>query len=107
MLTGAQIDAFLADGFVAVRGAVRADIAAQCRDQIWSELAARGVRRDDASTWTEPVVRIDCPEGGPFATAGTAPRLWQCYDQLPGMCPCATRSWCTRRPGRTAAAARG
>ena len=73
MLTGAETEAFLADGFVAVRGAVRADIAAQCCDQIWSELATRGVRRDDPSTWTEPVVRTDCPEGGPFAAAGTAP----------------------------------
>jgi hypothetical protein len=84
MLTGAGIDAFLADGFVAVRGAVPADIAAQCRDQIWSELEGRGVRRDDPSTWTDPVVRIDCPEGGPFAAAGTTARLWQCYDQLIG-----------------------
>ena len=84
MLTGAEIGAFCANGFVAVRGAVPAAVAAHCRDQIWSELAARGVHRDDPSTWTDPVVRIDCPEGGPFAAAGTAPRLWQCYDQLIG-----------------------
>jgi hypothetical protein len=80
----AEIGAFLADGFVAVRGAVPAGIAAQCRDQIWSGLAAQGVRRDDPSTWTDPVRPIGCPEGGPFAAAGTAARLWPRYDQLIG-----------------------
>jgi Phytanoyl-CoA dioxygenase (PhyH) len=84
VLTRAEIGVFLADGFVAVRGAVPPGVAAACRDVIWSELESQGVRRDDASTWTEPVVRIDCPEGGPFVAAGTATRLWTCYDQLIG-----------------------
>jgi hypothetical protein len=93
MLTRAEIGAFLADGFVAVRGAIPAAVTGACRDVIWSELAAQGVRRDDPSTWTAPVLRIDCPEGGPFAAAGTVPRLWQSYDQLIG----AGRWW--RRKG--------
>jgi hypothetical protein len=84
VLTRAEIGAFLADGFVAVRGAVPAGVATACRDVIWSELESQGVRRDDPSTWTDPVRRIGCPEGGPFAAAGAAVRLWQCYDQLIG-----------------------
>ena len=35
-------------------------------------LAPHGVT-EEPGTWTEPVVRIACPEGGPFAEAGTRP----------------------------------
>lgn len=84
VLADEEISAFLADGFVAVRGAVPAAVVAGCREVVWSELESRGVLRDDPATWTAPVVRISCPEGGPFAVAGTAPRLWEAYDQLIG-----------------------
>jgi Phytanoyl-CoA dioxygenase (PhyH) len=60
---------------------------------IWSELGRHGVTAEDPATWTEPVVRIGCPEGGPFAEAGTRPVLWEAFDQLIG----AGRWW--RRPG--------
>ena len=60
---------------------------------IWSELAKQGVTDHDPATWTEPVVRISCPEGGPFADAGTRPVLWEAFDQLIGQ----GRWW--RRPG--------
>jgi hypothetical protein len=84
VLTQDQISAFLADGYVAVRGAVPAEVAEACQDVIWSELQQRGVQRDDSSTWTAPVVRIPCPEGGPFAEAGTQPLLREACDQLIG-----------------------
>ena len=84
MLSRDDISAFLTDGYVAVRGAVPGSVAAACREVVWSELRQRGVLRDDPSTWTAPVVRIPCPEGGPFVTAGTAPPLQEAYDQLIG-----------------------
>ena len=84
MLAKEEIRAFAADGFVAVRAAVPPAVAAACRHVVWSELEAGGVLRDDPATWTAPVVRIPCPEGGPFAAAGTMPRLWEAYDQLIG-----------------------
>jgi hypothetical protein len=62
VLSQAEIDSFAADGFVAVRGAVPADVLRVCQDEIWSALGEHGVRRDDPSTWREPVVRISCPE---------------------------------------------
>ena len=40
------------------------------------------VRRDDPSTWTEPVVRVPCPKGGPFIGAGTSRLLQEACDQL-------------------------
>jgi hypothetical protein len=42
------------------------------------------VRREDPSTWRDPVVRINCPESGAFAAAGTQPVLWEAFDQLIG-----------------------
>jgi hypothetical protein len=78
---------------VAIRSAVPAGTARACREVIWSELASRGVRGEDPATWRDPVVRIACPEGGPFAEAGTRPVLWEAFDQLIG----AGRWW--RRPG--------
>ena len=84
MLSPGQISAFLADGYVALPGAVPAGLARACQDVVWSELGQRGVRRDDPATWTAPVVRIACPEGGPFAEAGTRPAVQAACDQLIG-----------------------
>ena len=82
MLSQPEIDSFAADGFVAVRGAVPGDVLRACQEEIWSELGDQGVRRDDPSTWREPVVRIACPESEAFAAAGTQPVLWEAFDQL-------------------------
>ena len=72
------------DGYVAVRGAFDQRTAVQCRDAIWSALAEQGISRHDRSTWQPPLVRIGCPEGEPFAAAGTAPKLTEAYDELIG-----------------------
>ncbi len=93
MLTDEEIRGFVSDGYVAVRGAVPAEVTRACQDVIWSELVSSGVCRDDRSTWTAPVVRISCPEGGPFVEAGTARLLREACDQLLG----AGRWW--QRPG--------
>lgn len=78
------IDDFRRDGFVAVRGAVAPDVVRACVDVIAGELRDRGVDLDDPATWTQPVVRINCPEGPAFAAAGTSPALWRTYDALLG-----------------------
>ena len=74
---------FMRDGYVAVRGAFDAATAEACREMIWDSLAERGVRGDDPSTW-RPCVQIGCPEGEPFAAAGTSPALAAAYDELIG-----------------------
>lgn len=93
MLTSAEVEAFVADGYVAIRGVVPPDVVRACQAVIWGELGKRGVLAEDPATWTDPVVRISCPEGGPFAEAGTRPRFWEACDQLIGE----GRWW--RRPG--------
>jgi hypothetical protein len=84
VLSDEEIEAFIAEGFVAVRRAMPDEVARACADRVWSELAERGIRRDDSSAWTEPVVRITCPEGGPFVEAGTSRPLQEACDQLLG-----------------------
>lgn len=84
MLSDEAVGAFIADGFAVVRRAFGPEVAAGCADGIWSALAERGVRRGDPSTWTEPVVRVACPEGGPFIEAGTSRPLREACDQLLG-----------------------
>jgi len=84
VLSGDQIAGFLADGYVAVRGAIPGPVIAACQDMIWAELEGHGARRDDPATWTAPVVRIPCPEGGPFAAAATLSVLRDACDQLIG-----------------------
>lgn len=88
MLTAGEVESFMRDGFVVVRGAVPRPVVDACVDVIWEELAVRGIRRTDAASWAKPVERIDCPwegdQGQPFAAAGTADALWEAYDQLIG-----------------------
>jgi hypothetical protein len=81
-----QVDrsAFVRDGYVAVRGAFDERTARACREMIWDVLRERGISPDDRATWAPPLVRIDCPEGEPFAAAGTSPRLHAAYDELLG-----------------------
>jgi hypothetical protein len=63
MLSQAEIGAFVADGFVAVRGALPGAVLDACRAETWSALGDRGVLRDDPLTWRHPVVRILKPAG--------------------------------------------
>ena len=79
-----DIEGFVRDGYLAIRGAVAADVAAACADEIWAALAAEGVSRTDRRTWTRPCVRVSCPEGPAFAAAGTSPALTSAYDALLG-----------------------
>jgi len=79
-----DIEGFVRDGYLAIRGAVDADLAAACAEEIWASLAGEGVSRTDRRTWTRPCVRIACPEGPAFAAAGTSPALTGAYDELLG-----------------------
>ena len=84
MLADGEIAQFVADGFLAIRGAVPGRVAAACVDVVWAELGKLGVEREHPATWRRPLVWIPCPEGGPFVEAGTSPVLWHAYDQLIG-----------------------
>lgn len=78
-----DLDAFVRDGYVVIRGAFGSGTAAACRDLIWSAMADRGVGRDDPATWP-PVMQFDSLAGQPFAEAALAPALTAAYDELIG-----------------------
>jgi hypothetical protein len=79
-----DLDAFVRDGYLAVRGAVDAETAAGCRELIWAAMARRGVRRDDRGSWPPLVEGMDDLEGEPFIAAYLAPALTAAYDELIG-----------------------
>jgi hypothetical protein len=84
VLTDDEVERFIADGYVAVRRAFDGRVAAACRERIWRELEARGIRRADPTTWTAAVVDLRCPDGEEFSAAGQAAPLCEAYDRLIG-----------------------
>jgi hypothetical protein len=80
-LTQQQIDAFVADGFVRLDGAVPTPIARRCRDELWR---ATGYDAKDPATWADTLVRIDSLATPPFRKAATTPELHEAFDQLVG-----------------------
>src|SRR2546426_5950667 len=83
-MAAAFINDFVANGFLVERGAVAPDLVRACRNAIENELRVLSVDTHDPATWTEPVVRIPCPDGPAFAAAGTSPALWRMNDALLG-----------------------
>ena len=81
MLTRDEIERFVADGFLRLDGAFSAQLADQCATELW---AAAGVDRDDPSTWSSPVIRINALATPPFVEAANTPALREAYDQLVG-----------------------
>jgi phytanoyl-CoA dioxygenase PhyH len=78
-----DVDSFIRDGYVAIRGAVDQETVAACQELIWAAMEGRGVRRDDRATW--PVLlEMDDVAGEQFAVAGSAPALVAAYDELIG-----------------------
>jgi len=81
MLTDAEIDGFLRDGFVRIDEAFPRALAEAGRDILWRDA---GVDRNDPATWTKPVIRLGGYSDPPFVQAANTPRLREAYDQLVG-----------------------
>jgi hypothetical protein len=80
-LSQAQIDSFVADGFVRLDHAFPTEIADQCRAILWP---LTGADPNDRTTWTRPVVRIGHRADPPFVASINTPELRSAYDQLVG-----------------------
>jgi hypothetical protein len=81
VLSQAQIDAFIADGFIRIDDAFAREIADQCRSILWP---LTGCDPDDSSTWIRPVVRIPYRDDPPFRESVNTPKLHTAFDQLVG-----------------------
>ncbi|MBO0885013.1 MAG: hypothetical protein J2P17_32710, partial [Mycobacterium sp.] len=76
-----EIEGFVREGYVAVRGAFSPETAAAARAILWRDL---GCDPHDAATWTQPVVRLwDYPQR-PFREAANTPALRAALDALVG-----------------------
>ncbi|MGW5514878.1 phytanoyl-CoA dioxygenase family protein [Nocardia africana] len=81
MLTDAEVESFVAEGFVRVEGAFSAATAAEAREILWR---ATGCDPQDSGTWTRPVIRLPGFGDPPFTRAAQSPLLADACDQLVG-----------------------
>jgi hypothetical protein len=83
VLSDAQIQHFINDGFVRIDEAFPRHLANECRTLLWRDLPGD---RNDPATWTRPVpvVRLGWYADAPFREAVNSPVLHAAYDQLVG-----------------------
>lgn len=81
-LTSRQVRTFIDDGFVKIENAFGADLAKQCRDELWATI---GLSPDEPENWIHPVVRVGFKASPPFMEAANTPTLHKAYDQLVGV----------------------
>ena len=81
VLSDAQRDRFIHEGFVKLDDAFSAETAAEGRAILWR---ATGCDPRDGSTWTRPVVRLGDFAQEPFREAVQSPLLSAAFDQLVG-----------------------
>jgi hypothetical protein len=82
VLSDAQRERFVRDGFVKFENAFSQELAAEARAILWS---AVGCNPEDRTTWTHPVVRLGDFAQEPFRQAVNTPALQAAFDQLVGV----------------------
>ncbi|HSX56770.1 MAG TPA: phytanoyl-CoA dioxygenase family protein [Sphingomonas sp.] len=80
-LTPAQIDAFIADGFVRIDNAFPRTLAEEAAAILWRDA---GCDPDDPASWRGPVVRLGHYAQPVFREAANTPLLRAAFDQLVG-----------------------
>lgn len=80
-LTSSQVQNFIDDGFVKLENAFSAELAKQCRDELWTEI---GLSPAEPEKWLQPVIRVGSKFSPPFIEAANTPQLRKAYDQLVG-----------------------
>lgn len=80
-LSPSEIDSFIDNGFLCVRGAFSREVAARGCEVLWP---MAGVEPETPATWTKPVVRIAGSAAEPFVEAVSGKRLLSIQDELVG-----------------------
>lgn len=84
-LTQTEIEQFERDGFVVVKGAFAREDADAMQDAWWRELfALYGIKRDDRSTWHQPLRDLRGGKSSPMQTKINTDRLHGAIDDLLG-----------------------
>jgi len=81
MLNESDLEQFVEQGFVRVDGAFSRMTAEQGRAILWRDT---GFDPDDATTWTQPVIRLGLYADPPFLEAVNTKKLHEAFDRLVG-----------------------
>lgn len=81
VLSEAQVEQFIRDGFLKIDAAFPRALADQGRSILWRDT---GCDEGDPTTWTRPVIRLGMYGQEPFARAANTPVLRKAFDQLVG-----------------------
>lgn len=81
MLSDAQIEQFIDDGFVRIDEAFPRQLADACRAILWRDLPCDA---DNPASWTCPVIRLGWYDQAPFKEAANTDVLHAAFDQLVG-----------------------
>ncbi|MBX3280127.1 MAG: phytanoyl-CoA dioxygenase family protein [Acidobacteria bacterium] len=81
MLTQAQTEQFIREGYVRLDSAFPTTLAAECREMLWADT---GCDPNDPATWTQPVIRLWAYAQEPFIKAANTTALCEAFDQLVG-----------------------
>jgi hypothetical protein len=81
VLSGQQIEQFIANGYIRLSHAFPSELAKQCREILWRDMECV---ETDPDTWEKPVVWLGGYHEEPFIKAANAPELLLAYDQLVG-----------------------
>ena len=84
VLTETQVAQFERDGFVKLESAFPRESALAAQDFLWERLAAQGVRKDDPTTWVEPMVHLKETYTDPVFQACQTERLTGAIEDLIG-----------------------
>jgi len=74
-----EIEQFLTDGYVMLRGAFSRDAAQAVRDELWKTME---LDPDDSTTWTQNQIHLQTILKGPLASPVFTPRLFNAFDDL-------------------------
>lgn len=77
-----EIEQFMADGYVMLRGAFSRDAAKNVRDELWKIV---GLDPDDSSTWTKNQVHLQKVLKGPLVEPVFTQRIFDAFDDLMGI----------------------
>jgi len=87
VFTDEEIQSFIDNGFVAVRGAFTSELASACRDEIWNliEQEHPDIKRNTPKSWTKNLIRIQGSDADPIVQSANTPRLHQAFNEVVGI----------------------
>jgi hypothetical protein len=80
-LSETEVDGFIQRGYVRLKAAFPASLAAHCRELLWKQL---GLDPAEPRGWTKPLIFMGDQRAEPFCQAANTARLHAAFDQLAG-----------------------